>query len=222
MLKPEDIKNIVDSVKYTISSVETVLDQKTSIESALEDYNKQLADFESRVTFLSDTKSYYVKAIDIIYEESIGALKETLNTALRFIISDKNYSCNLTLEDKRGTKNLYISICDNDTGLEVDWKHGCGQGVRAVLSFVLKAFYLKNQNTKILLLDEKYSTLSSAYIENFFTFMLELCKSQGFIVVMVTHDERFIPYATKTYLVNDGFISELKEENEQVGLVEEE
>ena len=205
----QDIKNTIDSVKYNISGVETVIDQKDSIKNLLADYTKELSDIESRIEFLSDTKQYYIKAVDLMYEESIGALKDTLNTALQYIMFDKNYACNLTLEDKRGTKNLYISLQDLDEDTEVDMKHGVGQGVRTIISFVLKAFYLINQDSNILFLDEKYSALSIQYIDRFFDFITRFCEDpkHPFIIVLISHDERFMSFAKRTYHLNDGYVS---------------
>ena len=209
MIDATDITSIIDSVNYSISGVETLLEQLPFIKENTKDLKNDLDTVESRISILAETKTFYIKAVDLMYEESIGALKETLNTALQYVITDKNYSCNLTLEDKRGTKNLYISIIDNDEGFEVDWKHGVGQGIRAILSFVLKAFYLINQNSRILLLDEKYSTLSDQYVSRFFEFVKKFTEEKKFIIICITHDPRFMDYADKTFLVADGNIHEV-------------
>ena len=52
----------------------------------------------------------------------------------------------LELEDKRGAKTLNLALIDNEKGFEVDLKDGVGQGVRTIISFVLKAYYLVNDN----------------------------------------------------------------------------
>lgn len=218
MLTKEDIRNTIDSVNYNISGVQMLLDQKSNLESNLSEYTDKLKEAEDRIQFLSNTKGFYVKAVDLMYEESIGALKETLNTALQYIIYDKRYSCNLTLEDKRGQKYLYTSLVDIDEDTEVDMKHGVGQGVRSVISAILKTFYLLNQGSNILLVDEKYSALSDQYIPRFFEFLKKLCedKDKQMIIVAVTHDERFFVYADKCYLVNDGHVTELAKGDEVV------
>lgn len=208
MITQEEIKNITDSVKYNLSGVETILDQKLNILETLNDFEGELDKTGNRIEFLTDTKAYYVKAVDIMYQESIGALKETLDAALQYVITDKNYSCNLTLDDKRGSKYLYISVVDNDEGVELMLKHGMGQGVRAVISFVLKAFYLINQDSRVLMIDEKYSTLSNQYIARFFEFIKGFCEKNDFIIVSITHDPRFMDYGDKCFLVNDGSVQE--------------
>ena len=121
---------------------------------------------------------------------------------------DKNYSANLELEDTRGTKTLSITLIDDDDGFEVDLKDGVGQGVRTIISFVLKSYYLLNQNSKVLLLDEKYSALSSHYVPRFYEFMKRFCEENDFIIVMISHIANQIEHADKVYYVNDGVITE--------------
>ena len=135
-------------------------------------------------------------------------VRDTLNIALKYIIFDKNYSANLVLEDKRGTKTLSILLVNDDDGFEVDLKDGVGQGVRTIISFVLKAYYLLNQNSKILFLDEKYSALSSHYVPRFYEFMEKFCQEHDFIIVMISHIESQIEHADKIYYLNDGVITE--------------
>lgn len=216
MIKSESIQNTIDSVNYCIAQIETLLEQKESILDDTEISKNDLADLHSKIEFLNSTKQYYVKAVDIMYEESIGALKETLNTALQYIMYDKNYACNLVLEDKRGTKNLYISLVDLDEDFEVDLKDGVGQGVRTIISFVLKTYYLINQNSKLLFLDEKYSALSEHYVPRFFEFMKRMAGERDMIIVIITHDSRFMEYADKTYVINDGHATIVEEDNGHV------
>ena len=68
MLTVEDIKNTVNSVNYSISGIETILEQKDAVKSTIIKYEKDLKDSENRVQFLSDTKGFYIKAVDLMYE----------------------------------------------------------------------------------------------------------------------------------------------------------
>jgi ABC-type enterochelin transport system ATPase subunit len=154
--------------------------------------------------------------VDKIYEESIGSLKNTLDTALQYIFHDRNYSSELTLEDKRGTKTLDISLrdLDNDPDMLLDIKDDQGQGVAAVVSAILKTYLLINKNTRILLLDEKYSNVSQEYINRFFDFLRKMCEEKSFILVMVTHDDRMTPYADKVFQVNNGNVLLIKDKDD--------
>jgi ABC-type dipeptide/oligopeptide/nickel transport system ATPase subunit len=207
VINEKETLNLLDSVKYGVQGIKVLLDQKPALQGNLVEVENDIKAINSKLEFIATTKSYYVKAVDILYEESIGALKETLNAALKYIMFDKNYACNLILDDKRGTKTLEVTLVDLDDDFEVDLKDGVGQGVRTIISFILKAYYLINKESKLLFLDEKYSALSDHYVPRFFEFMKKMADERGMILVLITHDTRFAEYADKTYLVNDGHAS---------------
>ena len=198
----------MNSLDYTINSCKSLLEKEELFQGSLKQLEQERKEKEEYLKFLKGAKEKYVVAVDELYEESIGALKDTLNTALKYVMFDKNYSANLMLEDKNNTKILSISLVDDDDGFEVDLKDGVGQGVRTIISFVLKTYYLLNQNSKVLFLDEKYSALSSHYVPKFYEFMKKFCEENDFIIVMISHIDNQIEHADKIYYLNDGIISE--------------
>lgn len=206
------MNSLIESIDYNIKSIENLLNKELNFKNKISTLQVQQKELENKLTFISSAKNKYTVAVNQIYEESIGGLKDTLNTALQYIMIDKNYTANLTLEDKRGTKTLDITLIDNDDDFEVDLKDGVGQGVRTIISFVLKMYYLINKNSHILLLDEKYSALSAHYIPRFFEFMQKMCEEKNFIVVLITHDERFLEYGDKMYSVLDGYVEVIDRE----------
>lgn len=207
------LDNIIDSLEYTIKSCETLFKKEEVLLESLNEIKKEQEEQSEYLNFLKGAKEKYTLVVNELYEESIGALKDTLNTALKYIMYDKNYSANLILEDNRGSKTLSISLIDDDNGFEIDLKDGVGQGVRTIISFVLKSYYLLNQNSKILLLDEKYSALSSHYVPRFYEFIKKFCEENDFIIVMISHVGNQIEHADKVYYVNDGVITEENSDN---------
>lgn len=206
----KELETIDESVRYGIQGIKSLTEQLPSLRDSAEYTQEQIAEKDEAIQFLADTKGYYIKAVDIMYEESIGALKETLNAALRYIIYDKNYNCNLILDDKRGTKTLELTLVDLDEDFEVDLKDGAGQGIRTIVSFILKAYYLINKGSRVLLLDEKYSALSEHYVPRFFEFLKNMAEAKNMIVVMITHDNRFMDYADNIYMVNMGNVTKIE------------
>ena len=202
------LQNLIDSFDYTIQSCESLLNKEEILIENQKDLEVQIVEKEEYLKFLKGAKEKYTVAVNELYEESIVALKDTLNVALKYVMFDKNYSANLVLEDQRGSKSLSIYLVDDDDGFEVDLKDGVGQGVRTIISFVLKSYYLLNQNSKVLFLDEKYSALSSHYVPRFYEFMKKFCEEHDFIVVMISHIENQIEQADKIYYLNDGVISQ--------------
>lgn len=202
------IEDLIDSLAYAIKSCRSLLERESVLQEKDEDLSKEIEEKSKYLVFIKGAKEKYTIAVNELYEESIVALKDTLNIALKYVMFDKNYSANLILEDKRGTKSLSILLVDEDNGFEVDLKDGVGQGVRTIISFVLKTYYLLNQNSRVLFLDEKYSALSSHYVPRFYEFMKKFCQENNFIIVMISHIGNQIEHADKIYYLNDGVISE--------------
>ena len=202
------LQSTLDSLEYTIKSCSNLFEKDRILLENKGILEKELKEQEDYLEFLKRAKGKYVVAVNELYEESVGSLKDTLNVALRYVMFDKNYNANMSIEDERGTKLLYITLIDNDTGLEVDLDDGVGQGVRTIISFVLKSYYLLNQNSKVLFLDEKYSALSSHYIPRFYEFVEKFCEENDFIIVMISHIDNQIEHADRIYYLNDGVISE--------------
>lgn len=208
MGEPVMLQNLIDSIDYTIKSSKNLISKETVIIEISQDIEKRLEETKEYLKFIKGAKEKYQVAINELYEESIAALQDTLNTALKYIMYDKNYSAKLLLEDTRGTKSLSIILVDEDDGFEVDLKDGVGQGVRTIISFVLKSYYLLNQGSKVLFLDEKYSALSAHYVPRFYEFIKQFCENNDFIIVMISHIDNQIEHADKVYFLNDGVISE--------------
>ena len=202
------IQNIIDSLEYTIKSCKSLLSKEETLKSSAKQLNNRLKEKEEYLKFIKGAKEKYQVAVNELYEESVVALQDTLNVALKYIIYDKNYSAKLILDDKRGSKTLSIMLIDEDDGFEVDLKDGVGQGIRTIISFVLKSYYLLNQGSRVLFLDEKYSALSSHYVPRFYDFIEKFCDDNDFIIVMISHIDNQIEHARKVYYLNDGVISE--------------
>ena len=155
------IQNLIDSIDYTIKSCNSLLNKEEVLKENTETLKHELTEKENYLNFIKIAKDKYALAVNELYKESVENLSNTLNAALQYIFYDKNYKAKLILEDKRGVKSLSIMLVDEDDGLEVDLKDGVGNGVRTVISFVLKSYYLLNQNSKVLFLDENTQLFQS-------------------------------------------------------------
>lgn len=204
------IENIIDSLSYTIKSCKDLLNKEDLIKENMEQLKNDKKEKEEYLKFIQNSRIKYQVAVNELYEESIVALQNTLNTSLQYVFFDKNYKVKLSLKDTRGNKSLELFLIDNDEELEVDLRD-VGQGVRAVISFVLKSYYLLCNGSRILLLDEKYSNISNAYVPRFFDFVESFCRENDFIIVMISHIDNQIEHADKVYYLNDGVITEEKE-----------
>lgn len=199
-------KELMNTLNYQIRRIESFYDTSTNLEEVLEEIEKNISNKQEELRVIQDSSGYYKKSQDILYEKSVGSLKKLIDSALSFIFYDKNYEIIINLEDKRGAKNLNFFLKDLDNDLEVSLKNGCGNGVRSVVSAILNLFVLVNKGSKYLFLDEKYSYISSDYLENFFMFLKKICDDKDITIVIITHDPRFLDYADYTYKVADGYV----------------
>ena len=209
------MQNLIDSLNYTIKSCNSLLSKEETLKENAKELQEKLKEKKDYLKFIQTSKEKYQLCVTELYEESVASLQSTLNAALQYVFFDKNYKIRLNLKDSRGNKALDLFLIDEDDGLEVDMRD-IGQGVRTVISFILKAYYLLNQNSRILLLDEKYSNLSAAYVPAFYTFMESFCSQNNFIIIMISHVDNQIEHADKVYYLNDGVITEEKEVEQKV------
>lgn len=205
----EQLLEELKSCKYKLDSVTSSIQ---TAESKIQTINENLQVFDRQLKGIQESKQYYKKAIDIIYERSVQELKDVMNCALNHIFVDKNLEMDIELSDKRG-KSLTFVIKRN--GKRVNLKRGMGMGVKCVISAILHIYYLQCKNSRILMLDEAYSNISKEYVANFFEFLSKLCKKLEFTVILITHDERFIQYADKVYSISDGYVQLIKESDVQ-------
>jgi hypothetical protein len=204
-----NVNDILNTLEYRIRRIKSYESTLTSIKSSIEPSEYEIKNKESELKTVQESAIYYKKSQDILYEKSVGSLRELINSALRYVFYDRNYEINIVIDDKRGTKNLSFFLKDLDNDFEVSLKNGCGNGVRAVISAILKLFVLINNGKEVLVLDEKYSFISASYVENLFVFLTKICEEKELRIVMITHDERFLGFSGKMYRVSEGVISDI-------------
>lgn len=196
---------MIDQLKKLKYKVETLTHQKEYNNNELINLNTQLNEVNTETGFIIESREYYRKAVDIIYERSIVELKSILNSALSYIFYDEDYNLDIELLDKRG-KSLYFRLYHN--GKPANLKTGTGMGVKTVISAVLHIYYLQCKNSKVLMLDEAYAAVSEEYIDRFFNFLSEMCQKLSFKIILITHDKRLIEHGDKYYIINNGCVKE--------------
>lgn len=193
-------------LKQSLSRISFIENQILSLEEAFNNSKKdslsKVAQIDANLVLLTKVREYWRKAIDIAYKRSLGELNERLNSAIKYIYFDRDFSVELVLEDKRG-KSLQLILKD-ENGDEVSLKDGTGMGIRTIISAILHMYYLTAKGSHVLLVDEKYSYLSESYVPRFFEFVGKLCEATDFKLIIITHDPRFFDYASKRIRVISG------------------
>jgi len=206
-----DTETLLANARYYLKRLEDLETVREDLEARRGRLAQEILDTERKIPFFEQAKEFFLAAVDEVYEASLGEMEKTLNAAVRFIFFDKDYRVKLDLDDRRG-KCVDLYLVDNayDPPMEVDMRDGVGNGVRSVVSFVLRVFRVVSEGLPPLLFDdEAYSAVSESYVDRFFTFARALCEQKGLALVLITHDERFLPYADRRYAVSDGRVTEL-------------
>lgn len=191
----------LNKIKYQIESLAS---QDKQIDAVLSGEINNLNELTKDFNDIVEAKTYYKKAIDIMYERSVVELKDILNSALTYAFKDRNFEMDIVISDKRG-KSMSFVITEN--GKPANLKTAMGMGVKCVISAVLQMYYLQCKNSNILLLDEAYSNISKSYVPEFFDFLRHMCEKLGFKIIIITHDERFLDFGDKIYTFDKGVVN---------------
>ena len=196
-----DILNQLRNVLFEVNSLKA---QKNTLVSGMEKLNSQIAEAEQKLKSIIEAREYYKRAVDLVYNNSVKDLENTVNAALSYVFTDRNFRLGIELSDKRG-KSLSLVMYDNNE--VVSLKDGMGMGINCVISAILHLYYLNCKGSKILMLDEAYYNMSEEYVGKFFEFFLKLVNKLEFTVIMITHSAEIIKYCDRVYLVDNGEIT---------------
>ena len=182
-----------------------------SAQSAVERTHKALDENNAEYEMLLDQSRLYESAkpaIDDLVQRfsrrALDHLEKLLTFGLRKIFTDHEYSISIITSDKRNSKCAELVL--EEGGYQYPLKDSSvAGGILVTVGFLIQCFYVSNLPIrKIVFLDEAFTQISTAYLENFMAFVSELTKQIDLIVVLITHDKRFIPYGNRVYNVKDG------------------
>lgn len=159
-----------------------------------------------------DAIGYLKEIIELISRQHIDHIEKLLNSAVKTIFYDKNYSIKLEISEFRNNNalNIYLVETTDDGEITTDIKNN-GFGIQGVIGFVLQVYFiLYHKLSPILFMDEAMSTLSQQYIPYFKELVEALAKQYNFKFVLVAHDPRFIEISDYIYEVKDGEVEEVK------------
>lgn len=151
--------------------------------------------------------------LDQLSQEHVERVVALLSYALQIIFFDKEYSVEIVTSDKRGVKTADLILVERteDRVIRSPFEDAIGGGVIAVCGLVLQVYYNNVlRQAPILFMDEALSQVSSEYVPTLMAFIKELVTEKSLIMVLVSHDERYMNYADRTYEVDDGEVREVQ------------
>ena len=197
-------KELLERSSKTSVELERLSGVSQSVSEKIERCGEEISEAGENKKISEDTKGFYQKAIDIIYERSLGEAKRLVNRVLSYVFFDRSFEFDLRVEEKHG-KSLEMKLFED--GEEKDLNDGVGQGLRAVISFALQTYYILSRGAvPIIFVDEAYTVISVSYRGRFFDFVKALAEEKGLALVMISHDSNLISYADVTYEASQGRI----------------
>lgn len=188
------------------SNIELQLQQR---EDSKQQYNQLLIDLQK---ILQDQHTYeqsiniLKKMMDQLSRSQINHLSDLLNSSVQSIFFDRQYSIELQITELRNQNQLKIILHeDTPDGHIVSDINDNGYGLKGIIGFILQCYFiLYYKQEPILFLDEAFGNLSSQYLPYLKALIQSLTNKYGFRFVLITHDERLMEMADRTYKVRLG------------------
>jgi hypothetical protein len=197
------------SLKSSITNTKRVLSQ---FKLNYEEKKKEYEELTKKSTLQEEGLNLLKNLIQTMATEHINEAANFINEGLKTIFYDKEYKIEIEIEDKRNLKqaNLYLIEKNGEDILKSSLKDSVGGGVLVTIGFLFQVFYIQYHGlSPIIFLDEAFTQLSDKYIIYLKMFIEDIAKRLGFIFVLITHDERLMHNAVKTYEVEGGRYHEL-------------
>lgn len=188
------------------SNIELQLQQLDKIK---DDYNKSLKELQQ---ILQDQHTYeqsveiLKRMMDQLSRSQINHLTDLLNSSVQSIFFDRQYSIELQVTELRNQNQLKILLHeDTPDGHIVSDINDNGYGLKGIIGFILQCYFIiYYKQEPILFLDEAFGNLSSQYLPYLKALVNSLTNKYGFRFVLITHDERLMELADRTYRVTLG------------------
>lgn len=190
---------------------DTITNMTLNLQNQKEEAENQLKDLLQAHRNYEDAIGYLKEIIELISRQHIDHIEKLLDSAVKTIFYDKNYSIKLEISEFRNNNalNIYLIETTDEGEIKTDIKNN-GFGIQGVVGFILQVYFiLYHKLSPILIMDEAMSTLSQQYIPYFKELVEALAKQYNFKFVLIAHDPRFIDIADYKYEVKNGEVTKL-------------
>ena len=201
------LENFSDIVRKTISHKATLDTYRRDVKDNKILISKREEELKSLNAMYASMKTSY-EYLDVLVKEESGRfikkLNEILDYGVKSIFDDCDYSIEIRTSDNN--KITIHLVYDDDEGNKLDPDiRNVGGGVRTCVGCLMNIFFIFHYRVEpIIFIDEGLSQLSTSYLPNLFDLLNELADKNDLKIFLVTHDERFLQYATRHYKVDDG------------------
>lgn len=185
--------------------------QQAQLDTLKDKYNTSLKELQQ---MLQDQHTYeqsieiLKRMMDQLSRSQINHLTDLLNSSVQSIFFDRQYSIELQVTELRNQNQLKILLHeDTADGHIISDINDNGYGLKGIIGFILQCYFIiYYKQEPILFLDEAFGNLSSQYLPYLKALVNSLTNKYGFRFVLITHDERLMELADRTYRVTLGAV----------------
>lgn len=210
MKKIEEIEQLLPKAWEYVNQARANKNQLIHLEHEQKEQREKLKHIQHEMTTTEDALSVINSLMEKVANRHIEELENIVTQVLHTVFFDREYTFFIRVSDRGANKQAEMFLREVRDGeiIETSLRDGVGGGIQAVIGFVIQVFYIQQlQAKKVLFLDESFSQLSSLYVEALLTFLSVLCDQEGFRILFITHDERFMANATQILAVDSGRFS---------------
>jgi DNA repair exonuclease SbcCD ATPase subunit len=191
-----------------------VTNEEMLLEKAQERHKKCLGSIEEINLALETLK----QAIVPLTERGLKRLKELVSFGLMTIFTTEKYSVDFEIKERGSDKTAVIWLQEELTDgsiTRVQMRDSCGGGVKTVVALILRVFFILHyKQRRVVVMDEPFTDLNTVVLPGLFQFLRYTVEELGFEWLIVTQDDRFLPYADHTYKVKKGAVQVVGEAEE--------
>ncbi len=189
----------------TLKDIEKVILQKTTekdyIDKSIKVNHLKIYDLEEEAERMVKARWVISEASRITQEQFKILVEELVTSAIQSVFENQDYKfiVDFSLQNNRPQINLLVQDGDKDPYIPRDEQGG---GLMDIIGFALKVVMWSLQSPKnrnVLILDEPFRWTGN-YTQQAGMMMKEISKKLGLQIIMVTHDERLMDIADRSWL----------------------
>lgn len=158
----------------------------------------EVSALEREATLLTVTNATLDKLLELLTVESVGKVEQLVTRGLRTVFHDQRLAFRFEVTTKFRAPWLEPRLIHE--GIEAPILDAFGGGPATLVAFILRIVVISRLRlAPVLLLDEPFSMVSSAYVDRVGVLLRDLSQTLGLTIVMVTHQDQFLTHADRAY-----------------------
>lgn len=201
-------KEVRDKLIVKKTEYQSFIDRLTEVEF----FQKNLVKKHSEDVDLIGLDTKVAEVVKVIFDEtSIDGrdyLEKLIDNCLQSVFIDEDYKIDIRSSSRGSERTAEFWVND---GLSINPISECGDGLNAVVSFVIRIYtILKTKSKRIIIVDEGFSNLSPQYLDPLMGFFKMLVKDFQFKFLLISHHSLLQETGFKKFEVYDGVLYERK------------